>query len=255
MFEKKHKHNTFFCISKNFYILLYLLKKINDITVRFIAVYEKLQGLGFVLSKADFAQKIGVSNSMLSEIYKRRTNAGIKAIQNTVLTFPNINPDWLLTGQGQMMTSPTPDAPVHQVSDVAADYHVQRNNMPLIPLHTFASWGKDNPTNHKAEGYWVPDFNELQADFLVRAKDGAMQPHHNSGDLLACKMLPISTFIQYNRVHLVDTLQGVLIKRLKHGEKVTHITCVSDHPDFGPFELPRKEISAMALVVGVIRLE
>lgn len=83
-----------------------------------------------------------------------------------------------------------------------------------------------------------------------------MVPKYNSGDLVACKKLVVSDiFFQWNKVYVLDTEQGALIKRVKKSVKESHIQLVSDNASYDPFDLHLSKIYAVALVVGVIRLE
>jgi hypothetical protein len=77
----------------------------NDITIRFLDVYEWLKSKGFVSNPKGFASEIEVSTSLITEICKKRTNAGITPIQNLINRFPQINSNWLLTGKGDMIKS------------------------------------------------------------------------------------------------------------------------------------------------------
>lgn len=74
----------------------------NEISARFIAAFEALQNRGQVNDRRDFATKIGISASMVTEISKGRSSVGTSAIQNIVSYF-NIDADWLLTGRGEMI--------------------------------------------------------------------------------------------------------------------------------------------------------
>lgn len=74
----------------------------SDIRTRFLEVYSHLLKVGLTTGYKDFAFKISVSPSMITEISKGRSNVGTTAIQNTVLSFP-ISADWLLTGRGSML--------------------------------------------------------------------------------------------------------------------------------------------------------
>ena len=79
---------------------------------------------------------------------------------------------------------------------------------------------------------------------------------YNSGDLVACKKLVITDiFFQWNKVYVLDTEQGALIKRVKKGSRDNYILLISDNQNYDPFELHLSKIFAVALVVGVIRLE
>ncbi|MBF4518092.1 hypothetical protein IRZ71_17135 [Flavobacterium sp. ANB] len=75
----------------------------NDLTVRFLDAYEYLKFKKIVTGTKDFANKLNISTSLVTEICKKRTNAGITPIQNLVNTYPEIDANWLLTGKGSML--------------------------------------------------------------------------------------------------------------------------------------------------------
>ncbi|MDO9255446.1 MAG: helix-turn-helix transcriptional regulator [Bacteroidales bacterium] len=70
----------------------------NDLTKRFIDVYNSLLVANKVANASDFAQKIGVSSSLITEILKERTNVGITPLQNAVIYF-NLDANYLLSGK------------------------------------------------------------------------------------------------------------------------------------------------------------
>jgi hypothetical protein len=75
----------------------------NDLTIRFLKVYNYLLDKKIVNNPSRFSKKINISTSMMNEILKGRVNAGINPIQNIVNNFPQVNPAWLLTGKGAMI--------------------------------------------------------------------------------------------------------------------------------------------------------
>ena len=82
-----------------------------------------------------------------------------------------------------------------------------------------------------------------------------MYPKYNSGDLVACRKVPLNRFCQWNKIYVLDTEEGALIKRVKRGMDNSHITLVSDNIAYEPFKLHLEKIYAISIVVGVIRLE
>lgn len=79
-----------------------------------------------------------------------------------------------------------------------------------------------------------------------------MEPEFFSGDEVACKRINEERFIQWGRVHVLDTTQGVVIKRIyDDGEK---IRCNSYNNEFPDFSIPKEDIRSYNLVVGSIRL-
>jgi len=135
-------------------------------------------------------------------------------------------------------------------------YKVNAGGIPLIPLGAMAGYAKGEiqVLEHECERYVVPVFRE--AEFLITVKGSSMIPKYNSGDIVACKHLPLNDlFFQWNKVYVLDTAQGALIKRVCKGRDENHVTLVSDNVRYDPFELHRDKLNAVALVIGVIRLE
>ncbi|EJX03455.1 hypothetical protein EVA_08439 [gut metagenome] len=108
--------------------------------------------------------------------------------------------------------------------------------------------------DYECERFVVPTFKG--AEFLISVKGSSMYPKYNSGDIVACKRIPLQDiYFQWNKVYVLDTDQGALIKRVKPGSDKNHILIVSDNTNYDPFELPLSRIYNVALVIGVIRLE
>ena len=56
------------------------------------------------LSASQFANKIDVSNSAISHIINGRNKPSIEIIQNILLKFPDLNPRWLILGEGEILS-------------------------------------------------------------------------------------------------------------------------------------------------------
>ena len=108
-------------------------------------------------------------------------------------------------------------------------------------------------TERECERYTVPKFE--RADFLITVSGDSMFPKFQSGDIVACRRVPLGSFFQWHRVYVIDSEQGVLIKRVERGSGEDSVTLVSDNREYPPIELKREEIYSLALVVGLIRAE
>lgn len=102
----------------------------NDISARFIEAYEALLIEKKVNDKRDFAAKLGISASMITEISKGRSSVGTSAIQNIVSQF-NISADWLLTGRGEMLSDESV-APVKQQPVISDERLVTQGVTPEL---------------------------------------------------------------------------------------------------------------------------
>jgi transcriptional regulator with XRE-family HTH domain len=58
------------------------------------------------ISASKFADEIGVQRSSISHILSGRNNPSLDFIQKTLSRFPDISPDWILTGKGSMYLEP-----------------------------------------------------------------------------------------------------------------------------------------------------
>lgn len=99
----------------------------------------------------------------------------------------------------------------------------------------------------------IPRINIFpEYDFTIIIKGDSMEPKYEGGDEVACKRIDSTSFIQWGKVHVLDTAQGILIKRTyEDGDK---IRCVSYNPEYPDFSIDKSEIYSMSLVVGLVRL-
>lgn len=203
----------------------------------------------------EFYRASGVTRGVLQQ------NNGISEdnIARFLAYAPDVNIEWLITGKGEMLKSPSsPSTPIDERSTEPA-HHVPEGNregIPLLPISAMAGAFTDDISvmEYECERYVVPVFKG--ADFLIPVKGSSMYPKYSSGDIVACQRVPMSDlFFQWNKVYVIDTNQGALIKRIKPGSTPDKVLIVSDNEKYDPFELPISAIHAVALVIGVIRLE
>lgn len=199
----------------------------------------------------EFYRASGVTRGVLQQ------NNGISEdnIARFLAYAPDVNIEWLITGKGEMLK----DKHINYQRQKELAYHVPEGShegIPLIPVEAMAGALTSERTvlEYECERYVVPVFKG--ADFLIPVKGSSMYPKYSSGDIVACQRVPMSDlFFQWNKVYVIDTNQGALIKRIKPGSTPDKVLIVSDNEKYDPFELPISAIHAVALVIGVIRLE
>ena len=193
-----------------------------------------------------FEANIGVANGYVNAISK---SIGLDKIEVILEKFPKLSIEWLLTGKGAMYKDETILPVAHQAIN-------PKEGIPLIPFSAMAGalTGEQSVLEYECERYVVPAFSG--ADFLMPVKGNSMMPTYISGDIVACQRVPMSgLFFQWNKPYVLDTAQGAIIKRIKPGSDKQHVLIVSDNKEYDPFELPYEDIYAVALVIGIIRLE
>lgn len=204
----------------------------------------------------EFYKISGVTRGVLAQ------NNGISEdnISRFLAYAPDVNPTWLLTGRGEMLLDKQDffNTQEKEEKNLPIAHLTENPNevIPLIPIEAMAGALTCEQTvlEYECERYVVPMFKG--ADFLIPVKGSSMYPKYSSGDIVACQRVAMSSlFFQWNKVYVIDTDQGALIKRIKPGSDKKHVLIVSDNEKYDPFELPITAIHAVALVIGVIRLE
>lgn len=211
-------------------------------------ILDRIKEAYSLKSNAKLAAFLGIPPTTLSSWYSRNSFDLDLIYEKCV----DIDLNWLLTGEGSMFRkeSEKENIPVAHPSDSPTE------GIPLIPISAMAGafTGEQSVLEYECERFVVPTFKG--AEFLISVKGSSMYPKYNSGDIVACKRLPMDDiFFQWNKVYVLDTDQGPLIKRVKPGSDKEHVLIVSDNEHYEPFELPLDRIYHVALVIGVIRLE
>ena len=191
---------------------------------------------------ADFAQKLGIKPQTISTWMARNTFD----IELIYAKCEDIDANWLITGEGEMLKN--------QIAEDSG-----KKIIPLVTQSAVAGFGNMEFMIKEADVkayYSIPKFNHCKVDFMIEISGSSMYPKYNSGDVVACTILHERSFIQWNKCHIIATReQGILCKRLRPSQTKSCITAVSDNDNYPPFDIPVSDITGIALVVGVIRLE
>lgn len=205
-----------------------------------------------------FGEYCGIKAERMKSIYMRQSEMTDTEL-GIMTTKLGLSPLWVMQGMGE-------DGFDKERFDANYNEYIEKNyvhpatqpgeGIPLIPIEAMAGALTSEQTvlEYECERYVVPMFKG--ADFLIPVKGSSMYPKYSSGDIVACQRVSMSDlFFQWNKVYVIDTNQGALIKRIKPGSDKDHVLIVSDNEKYDPFELPFSAIHAVALVIGVIRLE
>lgn len=157
------------------------------------------------------------------------------------LAFPNVNANYILTGRGDMF-----------LDENREDVSVK--TLPRIPYNAAAGSLTD-----AVEGVTECQCERLPVvaafpkyDFTMRVSGRSMEPYYYAGDEVACLRINEARFLQWGRVHVLDTTQGIVIKKIY--ENGDCIRCASFNPEYPDFNVPKADIRSYNLVVGALRL-
>lgn len=79
-------------------------------------------------------------------------------------------------------------------------------------------------------------------DFAIPIAGDSMAPEYPSGSQVLIKKINEKAFIDWGKVFVLDTCNGVIIKRIYPTEKEGVVKCVSINPSYPPFEVSLKDV-------------
>lgn len=195
------------------------------------------------LTAKQFEQIVGLSNGAFSKLSDSTRKSTIDRISKA---FPELNTEWLITGRGEMLNE--------KENNILKSSIDRKDTRPRIPYDAAAGTLTDTVegiTEYQCEE--VPVISVFpKYDFTIRVVGRSMEPEYFAGDEVACLKVNEKRFLQWGRVHVLDTTQGVVIKRIyDNGDSVI---CRSYNPGFPDFIVPKEDIRSYNLVVGSLRL-
>lgn len=211
------------------------------------------------LSIAAFEKSIGMSNASFGKSLKNNGAIGSDKLENILIVYPDINPDWLLTGRGSMLKSKE----VVPRSDKEAILPAKKN---LIPFYDdvstigglndhVANTDSNSPTEWIDAGDWFPE-----ATAAIRHYGDSMV-EYPSGSILALKRVNNPQLIMNGRNYVVETSEYRVTKQLQDdGDHfMAYSTNRDTYPDgrqiHAPFSVPKGEIRYIYLVLGCVTKE
>lgn len=90
-------------------------------------------------------------------------------------------------------------------------------------------------------------------DYTVEVRGDSMMPEYKSGDVVACLDVTRSSYMQWGRTFLLNTSQGVIIKKVYEDGEFLKCVSVND-VNYPPFNIPKSEVYSIGLVVSSFRI-
>ena len=214
------------------------------------------------IKKVEFFERTGIQSSNFKGA-NLASAPGSDMLVKILTYYPELSAEWLLTGNGEMLKSKRISEAISLSNDAISEYKVTKNKelsqdisietRPRIPFDAAAgtlSIAVDSVSAADCEQIPViPTFPRY--DFSIIARGDSMAPDFQSGDELACAFVKESSFIQWGRPHVIDTAQGVVLKKIFNSKN--NILCRSINQEYPDFEIPKTEIFHIAIVVVLIR--
>lgn len=184
------------------------------------------------------------------DILNENKNVGIsKNIAELVCEkFPQINKSWLLTGEGNMLTQKE-EAP----KTISADTIKQNGYITyLLPMSamggSLTGFAEPGVLLQNCEAVVSPIEN---VDFAITVYGDSMAPEYPSGSRILIKKINPDLFIDWGKVYVLDTPNGVIVKEVHESNREGYVSCHSINPDpkFKPFDVLMDEVFGMYRVL------
>ncbi|MBI3239392.1 MAG: S24 family peptidase [Flavobacteriia bacterium] len=212
------------------------------------AIKERiLYYIGFKeIRKADFFRQIGISSTPFKG-NGLKSDIAAGTLVKVLTEYPEISPGWLLFGEEPMTKK---EKNIQECAEL-------KSGIPLISIKTSDGFTNLNfsVNDQTIKGYYnIPKFENRGIDFLYEVEGVSMSPTFNPGDLVGCKIVNEKKYIKWNEPYLIATTEKELvIKRIKKATTDTSLSLSSDNDEYDPFEIQRKEITGIALILGTIK--
>lgn len=208
------------------------------------------------LSTRSFERSINASVGFVRNI---RQSISPDKQSDILKVYPNLNMTWLLLGEGCMLRD---DSVVKNTSynlpelpKETTKKDPQSKIVPLIPISAQGGSLNDfsiSVMNYECEKVVSP---MMDVDFAISISGDSMAPEYPSGCQVLIKRINESAFIEWGKVYVLDTCNGIIIKKLMPSESPDKVLCVSINPAYPKFEVAFKYIQGIYRVMMVMAVK
>lgn len=203
------------------------------------------------LTQVEFSKKTGIDIIELYKILANRKELDIATADKIKSAFPQVNKDWLLSSNGDMIIGDDDIQKELRKESRDALEHFYTRLLPTSAIGGSLTMQADGVLEYECEKVISPIPN---ADFAIPIYGESMAPEYPNGSRVFIKRVNPSVFIEYNRIYVLDTSNGVVIKKIMPSDKEGYVKCVSLNPEFLPFDVHMDEINGWFKVLGCLTI-
>ena len=222
--------------------------------IRQIIDYKKI-------STRQFCIEVGVANGFLDKV----KDVGSEKLLKILNTYPELSPEWLLTGKGNML-KPEHENQSQEVTIIKGnrktrDAIIDLQEIPLYDLDATAglsAFFRGDKEANVIDTIKIP--NAPRCDGAFGVVGDSMVPLLRSGDTILYKEVPLNIdYVMFGEMYVLSYDLGdweeVLAVKYVHKSKKgkNYIKLVSENPNHADKDIPFASIKALALVKVTIR--
>jgi len=210
------------------------------------------------LSYYAFENSLGASRGSISKAVKDGKSIGSNVLEKILLFYPDLNPTWLLTGQGDMYLDKSESS--IKTFRLKTDTTLESQQIPLYDMEAVAGLVplfNDNKTFTPIDHISIPHLPKC--DGAIYVTGDSMYPLLKSGDIVLYREVnDIASGIFWGEMYLVSVdINGeeyVTVKYIRKSETPGLVKLVSENPHHQDKEVEVDKIRALALVKASIRM-
>lgn len=193
--------------------------------------YMKIKGL----NDNKVTNNLGLSIGTLGKSRKENRDLSEKNIEKILNFYTDLNRTWLLTGEGSMLTTEP---------SLAGFNEMEYTRVPLLPISA-----QGGSLNDFVVSVSLQDCEKIispikGADIAITISGDSMADEYPNGSIVLAKRINERAFIDWGKVYVLDTCNGVVVKTLTPSQKEDCVRCVSINPNpiYAPFEVALNDI-------------
>ena len=207
-----------------------------------------------------FCREAKISNGYFNQV---KGEIGYVVREKISNAFPDLNIDWLQTGEGEMLNFTPIQAAVmtpHPVSSVATEITDIQGNYdtsavvsvveqpPVIPdsiarkaeIDTL-KWAESNAADHSKNAFDFLDILKKTA-FIIKMTNDAMAPSLYQNEFVFLKPLPVNTLIIDGDPYGIDTNNRGLLIRLLYDKGDHYLARPKNRREYGDIKIPKHSV-------------
>lgn len=200
--------------------------------------------INFIKAEGLTVRSFEVASSMSNgAVSKMGDNTRRKILDQISAAFPQLNMDWVLTGEGEMLNPDTPE-PAKSFTDGVPYYDVDF----LLGFDELEHPGAPNPECLIR----MPGYDK--ATMWCNASGRSMEPEISNGDIIALKRIEDVSFLPYGDVYGIITTNGMrTIKRLGRSSRDGYYRLIPTNKEYDEQEIPLTQIAVVYRVMGAMK--
>lgn len=194
------------------------------------------------MSTKSFQERIGVSGSYVQNMVN---GIGGGVVKRIMAEFPELNIDWLLAGEGDM---------INPIVEKKEEVRVVGKLVPVLPIRSIGCLLDDFTNNYELTNCEMFISPIDDADLALTISGDSMMPELANGSKAIVKRVDENCFLDWGRTFVLDTKNGVVVKRLFPSSAEGYYSCHSNNERYPAFEIKKSDVRSIYQVLACITL-